>query len=384
MYNTSSHGHGIRIIHRPEMVKFLYESLLDSAKSRLLMKKKVTSIAVSEKGVTVSCDDGTSYKGSIVIGADGVRSQTRLLMQALKTGKQPDEAEAQKSPYITTYRLYCGTIPVLPGLSPNTRYDGTGNGVSTQILNGASRAWFGLYEKLSSPTSQRVGYTEEDRRSILQRWGHLYMAPGWTLREVNDRRIGEPMLIDLEEGLVDDWFHDRIVLVGDAVRKLEPHAGIGYNAGITDLVVLVNGLRRLLHGDESPSTGALNKLFGAYQADRKEDTKKGADLSMIAARVLAWPSWRYRLLAKYALPYLPLNKLNMRNTVGPFISKTPVFEWLDERALPASLIPWTAHPTLYAKDTIKYSRQPPILQWIAVLVLPLLAAFICSYWLSRQ
>ncbi|KAI0479918.1 putative monooxygenase [Xylaria cf. heliscus] len=315
--------------------------IIDKDDTMELLKK---NIEVSEQGVTVLCDDGTSQEGSIVIGADGVRSRTRLVMRALGTGKQPDDLpEGQKSPYVSTYRLYLGSIPVLPGLLANTRYDGAGDGVATQIVTVTDKAWFGFYEKLKSPTSQHVRYNEEDKRAILRRWGHLHMAPGWKLRDVNNYIIGETMLINLEEGLVDKWFHDRIVLVGDAVRKLEPHIGIGYNAGVTDLVVLVNGLRRLLQVDESPSTRAFAELFATYQADRKTETQKISDLSMRMARVLAWPSFTYKILAKYALPYSPWQRIIIRYTVGPLISGTPVLEWLDERMLPASIIPWTTH-----------------------------------------
>ncbi|KAI0406243.1 putative monooxygenase [Xylaria palmicola] len=374
-----NHGYGVRITHRPDMVNFLYDSLPEADKSKILLRKRVIDIKLSEQGVTVLCDDGTSQEGSIVIGADGVRSRTRLLMQALRTGKQPDElSEADQSPYTTTYRVYFGFIPVLPGLPINARYDGAGNGVSTQIVNGTNRAWFGLYEKLSSPTSQRTRYNDEDKQALLRRWGHICMAPGWNLHDVINYQIGETTLIDLEEGLVDKWFHNRIVLVGDAVRKLEPHAGIGYNAGLTDLVVLVNSLRRLLQAKKSPSTREFDELFRTYQAARKEDTQKMSMISMRAARVLAWPSLKYKILAKYILPYLPLRRIDINKTVGPLVAATAVFEWLDERPLPTADIPWTRYPASHANQDIVKNIRFPIIQSVALLMAAPLIASILS------
>ncbi|KAI1156948.1 putative monooxygenase [Nemania diffusa] len=344
-YVKKNHGYGIRIMHRPDMIKFLYESLPDSAKAKILLKKRVTNISVSENAVTVFCADGTSQIGSIVIGADGVRSQTRLIMRAIKLGKQPDDlSESEKSPYTPTYRVYFGMCPILPGLRPNTRYDGSGNRVSTQIVNGTDKSWYGVYEQIDSPTWERNRYTEADKKAVLQRRSSLYMAPGWRLADVDSQRIGQAALIDLEEGLVDEWFHQRMVLVGDAVRKLEPHAGLGYNSGVTDLVVLVNGLRRLLQTNRSPSTRDLDELFQAYQAERADDTQEMERISMKSARFLAWPTWKHKMMATYIIPYFPLGRINLTYVVGPFISSTPVLEWLAERPLPASALPWKTHP----------------------------------------
>jgi 2-polyprenyl-6-methoxyphenol hydroxylase-like FAD-dependent oxidoreductase len=355
------------------MIKFLYENLTDLAKAKILLKKKVTNITVSKKLVTVFCDDGTSQEGSIVIGADGVRSQTRLLMRAVKTGKTPgDLSEFQISPYISTYRVYFGMCPILPGLAANSRYDGTGDGVSTQIVNGTDKAWFGIYELLDRPSRQRRRYTEANKQAILHRRGSLYMAPGWKLCDVDSHRIGDTALIDLEEGLIGEWFHHRIVLVGDAVRKYEPHAGLGYNSGVTDLVVLVNGLRRLLQTNRSPSTQDFDELFQAYQSERALDTQEMERISTKAARVLAWPTWKYKMLATYVLPYLPVGKMNITYVMGPLISGTPVLEWLAERKLPTSMIPWRTHPVPQANEDTTKEQRFLMLQSIAVLVIPLI------------
>ncbi|KAI1103388.1 putative monooxygenase [Jackrogersella minutella] len=340
-----NHGHELRITYRSEMIKFLYETLPEKAKSRILLNKRVRDIEVSEGGIKVVCDDGDTQDGSIVIGADGVRSRVRLLIESLKIGKKPEELPHDRLyPYTTTYRVYFGDIPSLPGLPANTRYEGTGNGISTQLIVGANRAWFGVFEKLDRPTSETTRYTEADKMELVARWGHLYMAPGWTFHDVNAQRTGDTSLINLEEGLSDRLFFKRVVIVGDARRKLESHVGLGYNCGVTDLVVLLNGPRKLLKDIESPSTPDLELLFRAYQATRANETQKEADFSMIRARLLAWPTWKHRALAKYALPYLPLDRIMVNVIVAPLVSSTPVLEWLEEKELPASKVPWKYHP----------------------------------------
>ncbi|KAK6833441.1 hypothetical protein PG987_008135 [Apiospora arundinis] len=316
------HGYSVKFTQRYEMIKFLFESIPESAKARILLGKGVENITSSEDGVTVVCEDGTSHEGSIVIGADGVHSRTRLLMRAMQASVSPEELpEEFKSPFTASYR-------------------------------GA----FGIYEKLDKPTSTPKRYTEADKEEVLKRWGRLYVAPGRTVSDVDSFRLGDAGLINLEEGVIDDWHWKRTVLVGDAVRKLEPHAGLGYNCGVTDVVVLVNKLRKLLHingNDDNkktssahPSTQILEDLFKSYQAERADDTHALSDTSMKAIRMLAWPDWKYRMLAKYALPYIPLTSLVAKSVIGPLVAATPVLEWLKEGVLPAPSVPWKHHPML--------------------------------------
>ncbi|KAK8856739.1 monooxygenase [Apiospora arundinis] len=351
------HGYSVKFTQRYEMIKFLFESLPESAKPRILLGKGVENITSSEDGVTVVCEDGTSHEGSIVIGADGVHSRTRLLMRAMQASVSPEELpEEFKSPFTASYRLYFGDIPILPGLSPNTKYDATHDGMTSQIVYGTDRGAFGIYEKLDKPTSTTKRYTEADKEEVLKRWGKLYVAPGRTVSDVDSFRLGDAGLINLEEGVIDDWHWKRTVLVGDAVRKLEPHAGLGYNCGVTDVVVLVNKLRKLLHingNDDNkktssahPSTQILEDLFKSYHAERADDTHALSDTSMKAIRMLAWPDWKYRMLAKYALPYIPLTSLVAKSVIGPLVAATPVLEWLKEGVLPAPSIPWKHHPML--------------------------------------
>ncbi|KAK7911168.1 monooxygenase [Apiospora marii] len=341
-------GYAVKFTHRHQMVKFLFDSLPETAKPRILLGKGVDKITNHDDDVTVFCEDGTSYDGSIVIGADGVHSNVRLFTRAMKSSVEPEELpQDQKTPFTTTYRLYFGDLPLLPGLQPNTKYDATYNGMCAQIVYGTDSGAFGIYEKLEKPTcTPKRHYTEEDKEELLKRWGDFYIAPGRTVSVVDSFRLGDAGMINLEEGLIDDWHWKRTVLVGDAVRKLEPHVGLGYNCGVTDLVVLVNKLRYMLLEDPCPSTRALESLFRSYQADRKHDTKVASDTSMKAVRMLAWPDWRYRTIAKYVVPYLPVPQLTVKSIIGPLVLGSPVLEWLKEGAPPATKKRWKHHPVI--------------------------------------
>ena len=152
-------------------------------------------------------------------------------------------------------------------------------------------------------------------------------------------------MINLEEGLVDRWYSGRIVLVGDAVRKLTPNAGWGFNCGVVDLVVLVNHLRRLLKSDPNPSREDLEALFKRYQAERADDTKKTYKASAQRVRSVVWPGWVQRWLAWYILPYFDLGKLDWTMTGRPLMRDSPVLEWLEEKHLPSHRIKYKYYPS---------------------------------------
>ncbi|KAK7966381.1 uncharacterized protein PG986_000658 [Apiospora aurea] len=341
-------GYAVKFTQRHQMIKFLFESLPETVKARILLGKAVEKILTSEDGVTVACEDGTSHEGSIVIGADGVHSKVRLLTRASRSSVEPEELlQDQKAPFTTTYRLYFADLPVLPGLTPNTKYDATHDGMCAQIVYGTNSGALGIYEKLETPTrTPKRYYTDADKGEILERWGNLYIAPGRTVSDVDSFRLGEAGVINLEEGLIDDWYLKRTVLVGDAVRKLEPHAGLGYNCGVTDLVVLVNKLRKLLLEDTNPSRQSLEALFRSYQTDRAKYAQALSDTSMKAVRMLAWPDWKCRIVAKYIIPCLPVPQMMVKSVIGPLVVASPVLEWLKEGALPVSKVPWKHHPTI--------------------------------------
>ncbi|KAI1654009.1 putative monooxygenase [Daldinia decipiens] len=341
-----SHGYGIKVVHRPLFVEALYQSLPDSAKARIRVKKHVVKVNVSDDGVLVECADGTVERGSIVIGVDGVHSRVRQCMQAMEEGRAaPSISETPKSPYVTTYKMVFGSMPIPPTLPKNVNHECASGRVSTQLLTGNSLVWFGVYEALDKPTSERIKYTEKDKEEVIKRWGHLYAAPGVRVRDVFGLQNGNFGMINLEEGRVDKWYWNRIVLVSDAIRKLEPHAGLGYNSGLADVVVLVNKLRRLLETTRSPDTKALEALFANYQEERGKEEPIVHAMSMRRARSYAWLSPMDKIMTKYIIPYTNFGIYSTNRIYGPVVSRAPILDWLEEKSNTKNVqIPYVHHP----------------------------------------
>ncbi|KAI1454178.1 FAD/NAD(P)-binding domain-containing protein [Annulohypoxylon moriforme] len=343
-----NHGYGVGVTHRPRFINALHDNLSEDVKSRIKLNKRVVNVNVSDDGVSVECTDGTTIKGSIVIGADGVHSRTRQCMQALAEGKPlPEKAQTAKSPYVTTYRMLFANIPIPPGLGEGINYECSSERVSTQIVTGKNQAWLGIYEALDKPTSERVRYTDEDKEEVAARWGHLYAAPGYRIRDVYPTHIGNVGMVNLEEGRIDKWSFKRIVLVSDAVRKLEPHAGLGYNSGLADVVVLANKLRNLLKTDPSPITKQLEAAFADYQKVRLSDESTVHTMSIRRARQTAWLTPFNRIMCKYIAPWTNFAYIGMVYIWGPVVSRVPVLEWLEEKSLAKTFrVPYKYYPLL--------------------------------------
>lgn len=359
------HGHGLRVCHRPIFAECLYQGLSEESKGRVLLGKRVVDLEVELDGVKVICQDGTVVEGDMVIGADGVRSQVRNCMQRLKLEAEGSETDGpvekdkttsdlEKSPYLAGFRLFFGNIPILPGLAKCTNWEGAHEGISTQILTGAKQAWWAVYEQLETPTRDRVRYTEADKAELIEKWGALYMAPGYTLKDVMKYDSGTTGMINLEEGMVGSWTWNRIVLVGDAVRKVEPHAGLGFNQGMTDIVTIANNLYALLKSSDSiPSTKDLEKSFDDYQKERLRTMPTIERLCRRRSRQVAWPDSWYRVYATWILPYFPVAALGLKYVIGPIIANTPVLDWAEESGLPKHAVPYKRHGLNNANNTSK-------------------------------
>ncbi|KAH7012225.1 uncharacterized protein B0I36DRAFT_356305 [Microdochium trichocladiopsis] len=206
------HGWGLRILLRTQLVEALYTMLPEEAKSKVLLGKQVESVYMDKVGVQVTCQDGHKEEGDILIGADGVRSRTRLCMEALRQHKSPMIWMRDIKARIAQPT---GQVEPLSDAPSHMKCDGVNYGGATQYLHGKKVSCFAIYEKLAKPSSKHHRYTDDDKREMLERWSHLMVMPNYSVRDLKltGGNIGP---YDCEEGFISDWYHGRIVLVGDA------------------------------------------------------------------------------------------------------------------------------------------------------------------------
>lgn len=91
-----------------------------------------------------------------------------------------------------------------------------------------------LYRRLptSSSTSTRTRYTIVEMNEFAASFFDTNVAPDTKFGDIwDDFDKTSARLVDLEEGMAKQWYHDRIVLLGDSAHKMTSVSGLGVNVG---------------------------------------------------------------------------------------------------------------------------------------------------------
>lgn len=334
--------------HRQDVLKILYDNLPHGARTKVLTNKKVVDVRTHSGGVQVVCADGSTYEGSIVIGADGVYSKTRGFMRKLALDASPSAAVNPEKPYTAYYKCMWGTVPIPPGLSPGDHLDCHSDiGVSSMFLTGRDRGWFFMFSLLDKPTQERKDYTEEDKEAYAKQLSDLHIGPGLTFKDIWATRYSAGMS-NLDEGILEHWSWNRVVLMGDAAHKVTPNAGWGLNSGIQDVAVLTNGLRRLLNDSSTePTVKSLGEVFQTYQEARRENMQQVFDFSATQTRQSArnggWTGWVHWLVETITTVIPHFDWFMIRYRGSKLVSAGHALDFLGGWEPFSGVVPW-AHP----------------------------------------
>ncbi|PWY69605.1 FAD/NAD(P)-binding domain-containing protein [Aspergillus sclerotioniger CBS 115572] len=337
-----NHGHGPVVLHRAEVIEILYKGLPATTKSNILTNKKLVDIVSHKNGVDVICADGSTYHGSILIGADGVHSKTRNLMRDIALDEDPSRAWDPVQPFTSSYQLLYGAFPA-PS-SSGQGYDVQAKGKAIMYLSGPKRAWFFLYKKLPRPTTERRQYSEDDIETLAQEFAGFPLTQTVKVKDVWPHMLGAGMT-NLEEGIAQHWYLGRIVLVGDACHKMTTHLGHGFNNGVQDIIVLCNELRRAVQmpPSKNPDISTLTEVFEAY-----EKTRKSRACSLVAdvanagleTRMHAWENICYYGLSRYLSTPRCVESVAVNWLISPELRKGRVLEYIPMEEVMRGRMSW--------------------------------------------
>jgi 2-polyprenyl-6-methoxyphenol hydroxylase-like FAD-dependent oxidoreductase len=263
---------------------FLRKTLFEGVEEVTVFGAQVAGYTLQEGGVVARFADGTtSPVGSLLLGADGVRSAVtkQLTKGALKV-------------YDTGARMIHGSSPV-------AAFDGLGKGVFSirDDTREAGRIWVitntmrreetstfgwvlgGSPGTFSAPNDDFsvTGKPAADlSRQLTARW-HDRLRPIFE-EQIDDEAVFLKMSTSSPDG-VPGWDNEpRVTLVGDAVHAMTPAGGVGANTALRDAAFL----GRLL----ADAGGGLEGLTAAYEREMRVYASANVKMSFdTASRMFA-------------------------------------------------------------------------------------------------
>ncbi|RYP15025.1 hypothetical protein DL765_005969 [Monosporascus sp. GIB2] len=356
------HGYPCMMFQRTRLTKLLYDGLGPENHSKIRAGVAVEDIETETDGVRVWLSDGSVETGSILVGADGVHSTTRRIMEkladkeaAVTSGNHgSSSASFTEQPLLTTFECLYGSASsdLIPRLSieKGAFYETHGKDTCTQFMSWDGGITFGLFRRVQGqPTPIRHSFSAEETEEYKAAFADVYLAPGVKAREVlyaEPGLLGWTRLVQQPEGMARRWHHGRIVLVGDAALQITSVAGLGFNAGLQSAVLLANGLRAVLPGigtgagpHPNPDLKTLTRVFAEYEEIRRKESVTVADISAKMMRGNTWESWGMWLMTEHLMPRL----LGDRKLMGVFgrdmVSKGRTLD-CGKKTVRSGSIPW--------------------------------------------
>ncbi|KAI0198362.1 hypothetical protein F4808DRAFT_260639 [Astrocystis sublimbata] len=334
---NTNHGYPCMNFPRPGLVQTLLDGL-GGDESIIRTGVEIKKIEMTESGVRVRLSDGSVEEGSIVVGADGIHSQTRGFMQQLAKEAGNDIAK-DEDPMVANYQIMYGRAKRLPNAEINTFYETHGTYMSSQISADETRMHFGIYRKLPAPATERKQeYSKEEVAEFVEAFSDVMVMPNLSFKELY-KNAEWTRLVNQPEGLLKHWHHGRIVLAGDSCAQMTAAAGLGVNNGIQSAIVLVNKLHEMLKENASPDMETLDGVLEGYQNVRRAESKTVCDMAARMIRVNTWDSYMSWFIGDVVFPWMmPEEKLVGKISNG-FVNGMHKFDFI-QADLKSGKVPW--------------------------------------------
>ncbi|KEQ90265.1 hypothetical protein AUEXF2481DRAFT_576182 [Aureobasidium subglaciale EXF-2481] len=339
----SRSGYGFAFSDRQDILQVLYDNIKD--KSKIHVGKKLSQVRQHSGGVTVICEDDTSYTGDILAGADGVNSKARSEMWRLADEVDSELVKADKNSLECSYRCLYGIASSSAGLTIGDLHIGYNKNCSLMTIVGKDdRTYYFAFEMMDEiyklphiPT-----YTETDKVEYAERLGGLKATESVCLKDIHKHSVSST-LVGVETASYKIWTWGRVACVGDASHKMTPNAGFGGNAAIESAAALANSIKKLADQTQGarPSEDQIVACLQDYQKNREIRAKAAIDASSLLTRLQAHATWGHVLFAKYGLTIL-----------GDFLENLG-----SNMAVGATLIDYLSPPEQSIKGTLPFNPE---------------------------
>ena len=228
-------------IHRAD----LHNVLLDAVRARLgvaaiVLGKKCIALEQAKSGATLRFDDGTTARGSAIIGCDGIKSTVRRILY-------PDEGP----PAYQGINMWRGVTRAKPYLTGASMVIGGWLEVGKMVI-------YPIRQQIDADGKQLINWVAEIQspRNVMQDWNlggkleDFYPTfAGWTFDWLDAAALLRNADTILEYPMVDRdplpaWSHGRVTLLGDAAHPMYPRGSNGAGQAILDARALAGCLKR--------------------------------------------------------------------------------------------------------------------------------------------
>ena len=247
-----------QLVLRPELLRLLNERA-NEAGIKFHYGKRLVDATESVDGVTVHFADGSTATGDILIGADGVRSRVRTLIDPNAPG-----------PRYTGLLGFGGFVPGDKlGLAQDDFHFAQGKGgfLGYALTPEGDTGWFTNVpsaEPIFGEEARRIG-AEEWLRRMRDLYGDDYPAHDILAAATPENMVVLGAMYIMPS--VPRWHSDRVVLAGDAVHLPSNSTGQGASLAIESAVELARCLRDL----------PVPQAFEAYEKLRRSRVEKVAE-----------------------------------------------------------------------------------------------------------
>jgi FAD-dependent urate hydroxylase len=236
----------------------LYRALHSEAAGRgitVQFGKRLVDAEASADGVAARFSDGTTATGDLLVGADGVHSATRRLL----------DPAAPQGRYVGLVNFGGYTHAPAPAAEPRNWYMIFGKrAFFGYVLDAAGgTVWFANLPRPKVSADERAATTGEQWRQQLIEWFADDHGPAAQLIGDGQLELAADNTHDLPS--VPIWHKGPMVIIGDAAHAPSPSSGQGASMAAEDAVVLAKCLRDL---PEVP------QALAAYQGLRRRRVER--------------------------------------------------------------------------------------------------------------
>lgn len=237
---------------------------------RIEYGKRLAAADPTDSGVVARFADGSTATGGLLIGADGLRSKVRCLV----------DPQAPAPEFVGLMDTGGFARGVKLGATRNTFHFVFGKrGFFGYIAVADDEVWWFANEpRPSEPTNAELlaMSPKESRQRLIK----LFADDAIPAREIIDASTGEVGWLAMHSAAAPQrWHRGRMVLVGDACHVTSPSSGQGASLAIEDAVMLARCLRDLPVASEAFATYQRlrqDRVQKVYETAKKTNSSKAA------------------------------------------------------------------------------------------------------------